>query len=191
MKRICLPKDKRDDLKRALKNGDIDIAKLYTMTGKERNQLFKKYVGDSSNLVNAKMEQAMLSNQKKALSNAINDMVNLKEPIRRDMMKKVERVKKFMEPDEQLGFLDDLVETKLGLRVTEKESATILKLKDDVDDLLTKVDLDSPRGSESRMSYGLALDRFKVHMGDLMVDANKITAKERLKLTNMGRNVVD
>lgn len=191
MTRVCLPKDKRDELKAAFKSGDISLAKLYEMTSDERNKLFSKYVGDSASLVNARMEQAMLSSQKKALSNAIKGMVELKDPIRRDMLQKVKRIEKFLTPDEELGFLDDLAEVKLGLRVTEEEAQMILDLKNNVDSLLTKVDHNSPIGSKSRMDYGLALEKFREVVGDMKIKAESMSAADRIKIKNIGKDIVD
>ena len=72
MPRLCLPKAQRDKLGKALKEGDVTIAKLYDMTSEQRNTIFAHYVDkDFAGLVNARFEQAMLSNQKKAFANWI------------------------------------------------------------------------------------------------------------------------
>src|SRR3990167_4693127 len=123
MPRLCLPKFARDKLLKALKEGDVGIENLYNMTDEQRNIMFKRYVGkDFASLVNAQFEQAMRSNQKKAFSDWIMSATSKKDPIRRDMLKRVERIKKVLTPDEQEGFLKDLAESKLGLPVTEKEA---------------------------------------------------------------------
>lgn len=189
---VCLPKSNREKLVKALKSGEISLAKLYQMTDAERNIIFKQYVGkDFASFVNAKFEQAMLSNQKKALANWIQRTTLAKDPVRRDMLKKVEGIKKFLVADEEKGFLKDLAELKLGLNITEEEAKTILNFKLRVDDLKTKISENSPRRSSERMAYGYALDDFKTSVGKLKAEAEAITFLERIKPTNYWQNIVD
>jgi hypothetical protein len=190
-KRICLPKEFRDKLKTAFKSGSLKMEDLSMMTSSERNKALSKYVGDASDVVNAKFEQALLSNRKNALREWIKKTIDTPDPIRRDMLKKVDRIEKYLEPDEFNGFLDDLASEKLGLRVTESEAAKIVSLKKDVDTLKAKVNPESPRGSQDRMEYGLAVDRFKVFVGDMKRDAEKMTFSDRKQLVNMPKNIVD
>jgi hypothetical protein len=189
---LCLPKDLRDKFAKALKREDISIAKLYSMDDAERNIIFKQYVGkDFASFVNAKFEQAMLSNQKKALAKWITSTISPKDPIRRDMLKKVDRIKKFLEPVEEKGFLKDLADLKLGLKVTEEEAQTILKLSNQIDEFKVKIPVDSPRASKDRLAYGYALDDFKTFIGELKRGAESLTFKERLLPSNYFTNVAD
>ena len=192
MPNLCLPKTNREKLSKALKSGDITIAKLYQMSDVERNVIFKQYVGkDFASLVNAKFEQAMLSNQKKSLANWIQRTLSQKEPIRRDMLKKVENIKKFLTPDEEKGFLKDLAESKLGLNVTEEEAKTIIGMKSKIDELRVKIPENSQRGSIERLSYGFAVDDFKELVGKMKLEAEAITLGERFLPKNFGKNIVD
>ena len=90
---ICLPKEYREKLKTALKSGELAIEKLYNLSDIERHKLLSKYVSEeNAKIVNAKFEQAMLSNQKNAFVNWIKRNTSFTDPIRKDMIKKVEKV---------------------------------------------------------------------------------------------------
>ncbi len=196
MSNLCLPKQNRNKLRNALKSGDISIEKLYKMTDAERNIIFRQYVGkDFAPFVNGKFEQAMLSNQKKAMVNWIEQTTKFKDPIRRDMIKKVERIKKVLSPNEESGFLKDLAEMKLGINVTEEEAKTILNLKKNIDELEIKLPEKNgkiPTGNTTEeLSYGYAIENFKTYVGELKLQAETLKFKERFKPTNFGKNIVD
>ena len=168
MANLCLPKEIRDRLLNALKGGDISIAKLYELDSTGRNTIFKQYVGeDFAKFVNTEFERAMMSNQKKALASWIEKVSTFKEPVRRDLLKKVERIKKVLSVDEEKSFLSDLAESKLGIGVTEEEASTILKLKSQIDKLKTAIPESAPLRSEERLAYGYAVDDFKTFVGKL------------------------
>lgn len=192
MARLCLPEKKRDAFRKALKNGDVVISELYEMSSKERNALLKKYVGDSSGLVNAKFEQAMLSTQKKALRNWVEQSITAKEPVRKDLLKRVNRIQKYLDQDEEFGFLEDIASDKLGVRVTEQEAKTISNLSKKVDEYKAKIPENYTEVTEEGLQYGFALDRFKTYSADLIREAEKMGVKERLVTpTGWGRNLVD
>jgi hypothetical protein len=189
---ICLPKSEREKLSTALRSKDITIARLYDMTSEERNTMLAVYVGkDFASAVNARFEQAMVSNQKKAMKNWIERTLSQNDPIRRDMLKRVERVKKVLTPTEENGFLKDLAEMKVGLTVTEEEASTILKMKETIDELKAAIPENSPVRSEERLAYGLAVDDFKQFVGQLKNDADSLTVRERMQLKNWGENIRD
>jgi len=193
MARVCLPKENRDVLIKALKGGDLNLADLYKMsTSAERRAHFAKYVPeDQVGIVNAKFEQAMVSNQNQALKKWVISTTSAKDPIRKDLLKRVERNKKFLSTAESNNFLEDLVEQKLGIKVTKEETENIMMLSRAIEDAKVKVDPGSPRGSESRMTYGYALDDFKQYIGKLKLRAEAPTFKERLNPAMWKRDVLD
>lgn len=192
MANLCLPRQVRDKLLGALKSKDISIEKLYSMSDVERNTIFKQYVGeDFAKFVNSEFEKAMLSNQKKSISNWIEKLATVKEPVRKDLLKKVEKLEKILTPDEEFGFLNDLASQKLGIGVTEEEASTILKLKSEIDDLKVKIPENSPVGSEERLAYGLAVDDFKQFVGNLKNEANALSLKEYSQPKNWGKGIID
>lgn len=200
---VCLPKPQREKLTKALKEKEITIARLYQMTDAERNVIFKQYVGDDfASFVNSKFEQAMLSKQKKALANWIERTTSHKDPIRKELKKKVDKIEKLLTPDEQKGFLADLVETKLGMRVTEEEAATILARKQAVDEAKANIpeefknqtDFIEPKDMpDEALAYGFALDDFQQYVGKLKGQAQRLEFRERVfhPIKYAGRNIVD
>lgn len=192
MANLCLPRQFRDKLVGALKSKDISIEKLYSMSDAERHTIFKQYVGDDfAKFVNSEFENAMLSSQKKSIAGWIEKMSTLKEPARRDLLKKVEKLGKILTPDEEFGFLNDLASQKLGVAVTEEEATTILKLKSEIDDLKVKIPENAPVKSEERLAYGLAVDDFKQFVGKLKNEANDLTLKEYAQPKNWGKAIID
>lgn len=191
-KRVCLPKKERDDLLQALKKGEPSIGELYKMSSPERRAAFEKLVGeDDARLVNAKFEAAMVSKHKNALERWVKSVTSAKEPIRRDMLKRVERVKDALETGKYGEFLEDLASEKVGINVTQEEAETILRLKENVDKLKAEIPADSPKGSQERMAYGLALDRFKNYVGELKLNAESLTWKERAMPVNYVNNAIE
>ena len=190
--RICLPTAERNKLRDALLKKTVTINDLYGLKSTDRRKLLAKYVGeDFAQVVNAKFEAAMVSSQKTAISNWIKSSTSAKDPIRRDMLKKVERIKEALTTGEQGDFLADLAEMKLGIAVTEEEAKTIIQLKKAVDDFKMEISPDSPVRSKERMAYGFAVDRFKNYVGDLKLKADTLTAAERLEPKNWGTDIVD
>jgi len=189
---VCLPKVNREQLLNALKKAEITIGNLYKLSDAERHTLLSKYVGgENASFVNGKFEQAMLSAQKQAFVNWIKRTTSFTDPIRRDMLKKVENNKKFLEPDEAGRFMNDLAELKLGIRVSEIEAKTIMDMKGKIDDFKSKIPENSPDGSVERMTYGYALDDFKTFISERKLAAENIKLKERLLPKNLWRNIVD
>jgi hypothetical protein len=193
MARVCLPKENRDALRNALRNGTLNISDLYKMTSSaERRSHFAKFVPeDQVNIVNAKFEQAMMSNQKAALKNWVISTTSKKDPIRKDLLKRVARNEKFLETAQTDEFMEDLVEQKLGIKVTQEETKKIITMKEAIDGAKVRIDPNSPNGSPSRMTYGLALDDFKQYIGDLKLKAERPTFKERLSPTLWKRDILD
>lgn len=189
---ICLPKINREKLLNALKTGELTIEKLYKLSDKEAHQLLAKYVGaENATFVNAKFEQAKLSNQKTAFVNWIKKTTSFIDPVRRDMLKKVGNVKKFLEPDAEKGFMEDLAEMKLGFKVSELEAKTLLDMKEKIDEFKTKIPENSPRGSTERMAYGYAIEDFKTFIGERKLGAQSLKFKERFLPQNLWRDIVD
>ena len=192
MVRICLPKSERDKLADALRNKSLTIRDLYGLKTVDRRKLLEKYVGkDFAQVVNAKFEAAMVSKQKTSITRWIEDVTSAKDPIRRDMIKKVERVKAVLTPNEQGDFLSDLAESKLGLGVTEEEAGTILRMKNQMDELKEKIPKGSTEVTDESMAFGMAVDDFKEYVGQLKLAADTMTLADRTRLKNLGQNIID
>ena len=111
MARVCLPKKERDRMINALKSKELSISDLYKMTSQERRARFQQYLPqDQAKLVNARFEQAMLSNQKKAMSQWVTSTLSKKDPIQRSLLKRIERNEKFLDQANTDDFLQDVAE---------------------------------------------------------------------------------
>jgi len=188
---VCLPKVYRDKLLSAFKSGELTIEKLYNLSDKERHNLFSKYLGeDYASFVNAKFEQAMLSKQKTAFANWIKKTTTYNDPIRRDMLKRVERNKKYLKPDEANKFMDDLVEQKMGFRLSETEAKTIMDLAERAEELKAKITPDMPRNSAERLAYGYALDEFNQLASKMKYGAETLKLKEAILPKNWWRDIM-
>ena len=193
MARVCLPKEYRDRLVTALKTKELNLGDLYTAPDSAaRRAMFSKFVPEEQvGIVNAKFEQAMLSNQKNSLKNWVISTTSAKDPIRKDLLKRVGRIEKVLNTAEEGNFLEDLVEHKLGIKVTKEETETIMTMKRAIDDAKVKVDPSEPAGSTNRMVYGFALDDFKQYVGNLKLKAEAPTFRERLNPAMWKRDVLD
>lgn len=183
MARVCLPREERDRMLNALKSRELSITDLYRMTSQERRATFGQFVSPTQvGRVNAAFEQAMMSNQKKALKNWITKTTEPSDPIRRDMLKRVDRIKRVLSTAESDNFLQDLVEQKLGIAVTKEETERIMVMKRGIDEAKKEWNpaTRSWSSEEARMTYGYALDDFKQFVGGLKLQAERPTMKERV-----------
>lgn len=69
---LCIPKSIVDKVRTAIKSGDINLEKLYSMDNDEAHTLFENYVGkDNATLVNAEYQKAKIAATKKAAADYI------------------------------------------------------------------------------------------------------------------------
>jgi len=126
----CLPKAFASQFLKALRDGTIEPGKLMEMTSAERRAFFEPIVGKENALqVNALFEsKLLLKDQQRGLVSWAKSLTNIKEPVRRDMLAKIEKMDKVLSPSDEHGFLADLAEQKLGTAVTEDEAKKITEL---------------------------------------------------------------
>ena len=189
---FCIPKTQKEALLKALKEGEVSVDSLHRMTSEERRKIFRRFVGsDFDGFVNAEFEKALRSNQKKAMVNWVEKVTKPKEVARKNMIDRIERNEKFLNADEELGFLEDLARDKLGVSVSESEARHLLGLKQQVDELKRAIPENSPKNSAERNAYGWAQRDYIRNIEDLKVQADAISPLERLKPENYSRNVFD
>jgi hypothetical protein len=143
---ICLPKEKADQFKQALKQKDIKIADLLNMTTEDRTSLLEKYAGDSAKQVNTLFEEKLvLKNQmlgirnwaskvggigrysaegKAALESALSDY-------------KARQQERIFNPKENEAFLNDLADKKLGVHISREVAQKVFELSSKADSLKT------------------------------------------------------
>lgn len=173
-----------DRLKAAFKKGEISLEQLFKMTDTERHAILESYLGNEkfASFLNAEFEKAMISTQKKAFANFVNKTFGEKKiDIRTAVMKKVDKLDRVLSSSEADDFLNDLVDQRLGFKVTEEEVGHLVDLKKDVDAKKIEIDRDSPRNSPSRVEYGNALVRFQEYVGKLKSEGTDISLGELAK----------
>lgn len=127
----CVHPTAVEQMKKALKEGDIDIADLYRMNSDERRALFGKYVSDeNAKFINGKFETAMVSSQKSALKDWAENTFNPKEKTKlpfQNLMDKIDDLDKLgvLNPTDANSFLKDLVADRLGVNISPDEIKNI------------------------------------------------------------------
>jgi hypothetical protein len=179
---FCLPKELANKMKVAIKSGKVQPEKLAGMTSKERNDFFTEIVGkDESSGINALFEsKLLLKNQQQGMINWAKQITGIKPEVRRDIIARIEKMDKVLDPKDADLFLEDLASRRLGTDVTFEEAKTISDYSKEVTATKSAIELDSPLGSESRMAYGRAVVRLSNYVNDLKLK-NTDTLLEQAK----------
>jgi len=198
---LCLPETERTAIDEALRTGKLSLRQLVSMPTELRRAELQKYVGEAyAKVVNAKLEQAMVSTQKKAFEKWVKSVTQEGTPIRRDMLTRVGRVEKYITPDLRHGFLKDLAEAKLRVAVTAEEAGIILQLNKKVVEtrsnipesyLKSTVDVAAKDRPLEAFAYSNAMVEFQNFTQKLKEKATNLTMEERKKLVNTGTNILD
>jgi hypothetical protein len=127
---FCLPKVFVSKFVDALKKGDIDPEKLMDMSSADRRAFFEPIVGEeNAEDVNALFESKMLlRDQKRGLLSWAKKVAGISEPARRDLVTRIEKLDRVLNPADEKGFLADLAAQKLGVTVTTEEAKKISDL---------------------------------------------------------------
>lgn len=178
MANFCLVKPLADLFKQKLKNGEIDPQKLADMSSEERHKFFADFLGeDNAKQVNSLFEsKLLLKNQKAGMITWAKSVAGLKEATRRDLISRIERLDKVLNPADQTKFLHDLASTKLGLDVTQEEAKNIADLSKNIQESRTAME-----SGGDRMAYGRSVVALRNYMSDLKDEANKTTVIESIK----------
>ncbi len=183
MPSFCLPRELAGEFTKKLKSGAIDPAKLSQLSSAQRREFFSQFLGEgNAKNVNALFEsKLLLKSQQAGMEAWVKQLIGLKPAVQRDMLAKIARLDKVLDPKDVDDFLEDLVAQKLGLDVSLEEVAEITKLSKKVTGLKDVVDRASKDGSDSRLDYGRALVDFQDYVGELKVKAGKLTVAELKK----------
>lgn len=128
---ICLPKVLVEKFKQGLKEGKLnpeDLSKF--TTSEERAKYLAKFVGEeNAKAVNALFEsKLLLKDQNAAMINWVKSVAGMKEPIKRELIDKINKLGKVLTPAEQEVFFQDLASQRLGTEITREQAITISKL---------------------------------------------------------------
>lgn len=171
MASYCLVPAQADKFKKALISGEIDPAKLAVMTSAQRQAFFATIIGkENAAPVNALFEsKLLLKNQQLGMISWAKKVVGISAPVRRDMIAKIERLDKVLNPAEEKAFLADLAAQRLGVGVSYDEAAKISELSKKIKELAPL------KGGERRMEYGRAVVELRNYLDELKESATRFT----------------
>jgi len=182
---FCLTKETKTKFKEALKNREINPDALAKMTSLERRTFLEKYVGkDNAIQTNALFEsKLLLKNQQRGYITWAKKIGGISPEIRRDMIAKIERLQSVLDPKAEDQFLQDLVNTRLNLNITEIESKTLGDLSKNIQELESKANKDGVFPNEqTRLKYGASNVAIENYVNDIKLNT-KDSAKSRIDKT--------
>jgi hypothetical protein len=158
MAKYCLPRELTAKFLDALRSGDLKPNELRKMSSDERKTEFAKYIGEDHALdLNISFESKMLlKDQQRGMMNWVNDQLGLNETARRDIVSKIQNMKKVLDPKNDQPFLEDLAAKKLNTRVTSEEAKAIYDLSKVASDAKAEM-IKDPTDQSKRMAYGNAV----------------------------------
>jgi hypothetical protein len=106
------------------------VATLARMSSADRHAAFADIIGEANaGHVNAAFESKLfLQNQQKGLETWIRQTTEGKPDVQRDLLSRVARMDKVLDPKDADGFLADLAKQRLGFGVTMEEAGKIAEL---------------------------------------------------------------
>lgn len=159
MANVCLPRLEASKFTDAIISGKINPEELANLSSAERRAAIASIIGeDSAKIVNSLFESKMLlKNQKTAYVNWAKKVSGITPEVRQDLISRIEKMDKVLDPEDSSRFLSDLASTRLGFDVTQAEAKQIADLSKAVSDarLLQKAD-GTFATDEQRMAYGYA-----------------------------------
>lgn len=179
---FCLLKSESNKLKQVFKEGSLDPFKLGELSSEERNQIFQKYVSkDNATKINALFEgKLLLKNQERGFITWAKQITGISTQAKRDILSKIQKLDKVLDPAEGEQFLRDLASTRLGLGVSEVEAKSLSDLANRIAQNKEKSNEEGVfKSKEERLSYGQSVVDLENYYGDLKQEANKVTFREQ------------
>jgi hypothetical protein len=163
----CLPPDKAAAFTAALKDGTISPDKMREMTSEERRTLFAGIVGEeNARDVNALLEnKLLLKDQQAGMVTWAKQVSGMTAPARRDLISRIQKMDRLLNPTEERAFLADATAQKLGATVTPQEAAQISQMARDVQALKAVRDADLNRRTIT--DYGKAANNLEFYVDSL------------------------
>jgi hypothetical protein len=131
MSNVCLPKEFTDKFKQAIKDGTINPETIMELETSEQRRAFLEPIVGKENVqwVNAQLESKLiLKNQQAGMLRWAQSVAGLTQTKRADLVERINKLDKVLNPAEQDAFLADLAAQKLGVSVTAEEAQKIATL---------------------------------------------------------------
>lgn len=178
----CLTPVAVDKLKKAFKDGEVDPVKLAGMESLARREFLSGYVGKENAVqVNSLFEsKLLLKNQKAGYISWAKRTLGLSTPAKQDIISKIERLDKVLNPAEETQFLHDLASTRLKIDVTQEEAKNISDLSAKTTELKVKANKEGifPTTKE-RMEYGASKVALEKYVNELKLKSRSVSFKEQ------------
>lgn len=189
----CLTRQASENFKKALRDGELNPFKMSEMTSEDRRALIQKYVGeDNSKQVNALYEsKLLLKNQKAGYITWAKKVTGMTPEVKRDLISRIERMDRVLNPTEEKAFLQDLASSRLGVEVTVAEAKAVSDLSKRIIETEAAWEAEvkqnptwatDPRKTrkewmknDKRLDYGYAKVAIEKYIGDLKLEAKKIS----------------
>jgi len=174
---FCIMPEYVDKFKKALVDGKISPEKLANMSSKEREAFLKDYVGEGiASKVNAEFEsKLLLKNQKQGMITWAKQVAGINKATRMDIIAKIERMDRVLQPEEGKQFMAALAERRLGVGVTEEQAKTILQMSKGVTEAKAKQNADgSWKTNADRLEYGRQAYDMTEFVNDLRTKAKSM-----------------
>lgn len=183
---FCIPRHLTQLFKDKLKSGEITPEKLSDMTSKQRHKYFADFLGENNaTKVNQLFEsKLLLKSQQQGILNWAKQVAGMKPEVMRDIVSRVNKMDKVLNPADEKSFLEDIAAHKLGVTVTMKEAANISALAKDVAEKRAAI----AKGGD-RMEYGRAKVEFDDYLNDLKDEDQKTKLMDYLKPVNYGQAI--
>jgi hypothetical protein len=167
---FCLLPQYADALAERIKTGALNVADLAKLSSEDRRAALADVIGDANaEHVNAAFEsKLLLQNQQKGLETWIKQTTKGKPEIQRDLLARVARMDKVLDPKDADGFLADLAKQRLGFGVTMEEAGKIAELAKATSEAKAAME-----NGGDRMDYGRAKVAFSNYVSDLKNAAPK------------------
>jgi len=158
-----------------IKSGEVDIDKLSSISSKDRIAFFMKIMNErNAKEVNAIFEsKLLLKNQKKGMVTWAKQILGMKPAVERDVISRIMRMDKILNPENEKSFLRELASKKLGVDITIEEARKITELSNKIKSLENFTD------NAGRIKYGRA-------RMDLVDYVNKLSGKK----ANLVKNII-
>lgn len=185
---LCLPKEITDKFLKKLKDGEYTPEKLSDMTSQERHDAFSEIMGETNaQKVNALFEtKLLLKNQQDGILNWAKKVGGLSPEAQRDIVSRVNRMERVLEPKDLDAFLADLARQKIGIGITMEEAGRISELAKAAAEKKAAME----KGGD-RLEYGASFVEFDNYVKGLKEEAAKLTPFDRLKYQNWTKNISD
>lgn len=178
---FCLPKEFANKFIDALKSGKIKPEELINMSSSERRDFLAKIVGAvDAKEVNALLEsKLLLKDQKRGMVSWAKKVAGISERTRADLIARIEKMDKVLDPKDQRSFLEDLAAKKLGVEVSMEEAQKIYELSKKQAELKQVWEKNKRwTNIEDRLRYGFALLDLRDYVDGLKQKANKLSLKD-------------